>query len=262
MSDFRSPVLHAVYPFLFAVLLMLLVALAPRPATAEKQAPPRRPLLPIYNGLPPTPVSSTSEVRGARGVVEIGPVLQGDLLQHTIEIHNDSAAPWRLEDLTLCRGCMLDGASQAIAPGDVGHISFVVPTDALGGQTIESPIHAETGIDAPARIEITVRLQVEEFVALDPYRLWLKGAVGEPVEATVLVVPNDAYPFSIREIKTRKGVWFEHQLREIEHEGRKAYAIDVRNTRTKPGPYQDVLFVQTDHPQRPEFKIRIEGRIE
>ena len=34
------------------------------------------------------------------------------------------------------------------------------------------------------------------------------------------------------------------------------------NTRTKPGPYQDVLFVQTDHPERPEFRIRVEGRLE
>ena len=94
--------------------------------------------------------------------------------------------------------------------------------------------------------------------------MWLRGSASaaEPVTATCLVVPNEAYPFSITGIRTRRGVWFEHSLAEVEHAGRRAYEITLENTRTKPGPYQDVLFVQTDHPERPELRIRVEGRIE
>ena len=75
------------------------------------------------------------------------------------------------------------------------------------------------------------------------------------------MIPNEDYPFSITGIRAGTGVWFSTDYREIEREGKQGYEITVRNTRTKIGPYHDVLFVQTDHSARPEFKIRIEGRI-
>ncbi len=238
---------------------------APPDAVAQPELEPRKPGLPefrIYNGQPPKRVVGRSEIRGARGHITLEPVLQGDVVQHEVLITNDSEAPWALSNLRMCSGCMLDGVTKTIGPGESGAIGFVIPTDALGGQIVDGTIRATTGASAPATIEIGIHLEVREFAALHPYRLWLQGTAGDSIEETVIVVPNDAYPFSIREILTRKGVWIETAVRETEHEGRRAFAIDVRNTRNKPGPYQDVLFVQTDHPERPEFRIRVEGRIE
>ena len=96
----------------------------------------------------------------------------------------------------------------------------------------------------------------------DPYRVWLNGTTSESIEEPAIVGPSVDHPFEITDVRMRKGVWIETNWRKTEYEGRPAFAIDVRNTRDKPGPYQDVLFIQTDHPERPEFKIRVEGRIE
>lgn len=239
-------------------------------ATAPQAKPPAQPSagpgaprpFAVYNGAPPRRIVGRTTIEGGRGGVRIEPVLQGDVVHHEIRLVNTSEEPWQFEDLRMCSGCMLDGLTKSIAPGATGSLRFVVPTDALGGQTVEGTIRALTGAADPRELALDVNFEVREFAALHPYRLWLSGRVGEAIEETAIVVPNRAYPFTITGIRTRKGVWIETALRETEYEGRGAFAIDVRNIRSKAGPYQDVLFVQTDHPERPELKIRIEGRIE
>lgn len=216
----------------------------------------------VYTGAPPTRVYSKSRVEGAHTRVEIEPVLQGDFVHHRFVIPNETGETLELRLPKMCSGCMLDSYSKRIPPGLEGNISIVIPTDALGGRTIESTITAETGSPALPRIEIDVSLTIREFAQLSPYRVWLRGRPDDEIVETCVVVPNPDYPFEITGIRARKGIWFDHTLEAIERDGRKAWEIRILNTRRKPGPYQDVLFVQTDHPERREFKIRIEGRIE
>lgn len=216
----------------------------------------------FYRGVEPRRVESRSTITGAHTRYVFEPVLQGDLVHHVFVIPNDSQETLEIRSLRMCSGCILQSHSRQIERGLEGAISFVIPTDALGGQTIESAIVAETSNPERPRIVIDVSLHVREFASVSPYRVWLRGGSAEEIVETCLVVPNEAYPFSIKAIRARKGIWFSYSHREVVRQGRKAYEITIENTRTKPGPYQDVLFVQTDHPERPELKIRIEGRIE
>lgn len=217
----------------------------------------------LYLGMEPRRVHSSSRVTEATSRQALGAVLQGDVVHHTFRIPNPGAEEMEIRNLKLCSGCILGGYTRRVPPGLEGAISIVIPTDWLGGREIDGPITAETTAESLPRLEIRVSLTVREFAELSPYRIWLEGRPdpAHPLMATCLVVPNEAYPFEITGIRARKGVWFEHAWKEVEHEGRRAFEITVRNTRRKPGPYQDVLFVQTDHPERPEFKIRVEGRI-
>jgi hypothetical protein len=209
-------------------------------------------------------VFSKSIVREAESRHVLEPVLQGDEVHHVFRIPNPGPEPLELRDVNVCSGCIPAGHSQRIPPGGEGAIAIIVTTDWLGGSGISSPITAETSSPAMPHLTIHVELEVREFAALEPYRVWLRGSASapEPITATCIVTPNEAYPFSITGIRTRKGVWFEHAFTEIERDGRRAFEITLRNTRTRPGPYQDVLYVQTDHPERPELRIRVEGRIE
>lgn len=228
----------------------------------EEASPERRSLFNIYLGMEPKRVRSRSTIVNAHATVDIGTVLQGDLVAHEVMIANDTLEPIAIDNLKLCTGCFLESHSKEIRPGLKGSISFVIPTDALGGQDLASTITATTSSPDMPTLSIDVTAHVQEFAKLSPYRVWLKGAVGSEITATCVVVPNEAYGFSIEEVRARKGVWFEHSVVETQRDGVKAYEIKIVNTRTKPGPYQDVLFVKTDHPDRPELKIRIEGRIE
>ncbi|MGH0032649.1 MAG: hypothetical protein ACQGVC_22885 [Myxococcota bacterium] len=232
------------------------------PAGEPAPAPaPREPSLGIYLGKEPRTVESRSEVRGAHGSYRFEPALQGDLVRHDFFIHNPVGERLQVEKLRMCSNCAVVNASKVIEPNGLGRLTMVIPTDPLGGRTIESPIVIETDSESLPTITIDVHLEVREFAALSPYRVWLEGTAEEEIVETCLVVPNEAYPFEVTGIRARRGTWFTHSFEEVEHEGGRAWRITIRNTRTRPGPYQDVLFVQTDHPERPELKVRIEGRI-
>lgn len=231
--------------------------------SAEEAAPPPlRPPFPLYLGQPETRLRGTTVVDGTTATVALAPALQGDVVQHDLVIPNDRAEAIELTRVTACEGCILDGYTKTIAAGGRGRVSLLLLTDALGGQTIDGTARIETTDPERPRIDVAVRLPVKEFAALDPYRVWIVGKAGEPIVATCRIVPNADYPFTITDVKPRKGAWFDWALEAITVDGRPGYEITLTSTRQKPGPYQDVLFVQTDHPARPEFKIRVEGRLE
>lgn len=232
-------------------------------AWAEEDAaqPPRQPAVLYYTGIEQPPVRGRTEVAGRHAHVVLEPVLQGDVVRHDFVIPNPRPEPLVLRGVKACKGCILAGFTDEIAPNGVGRISILVVTDSVGGTTVAGTVRAET--DDPARpvIEIEIELPVEEFAALDPYRVWLRGRVGEPIVGRSTIVPNDAYPFEITGIKMRKGTWLDVDWRSVDAEAGRRYEITLTNTRTRPGSYQDVLYVQTSHPRRPELKIRVEGRI-
>jgi hypothetical protein len=189
------------------------------------------------------------------------PALQGDIVRHDFVIRNDSEEILEIHEVRGFPGCVVESYSRRIEPGLTGAISTLILTDSRGGEEIAGTLRARTSRADRPEITIDASLFVREFAFLSPYRVWLEGSTSEDLVGTCIVIPSRDYPFSITGIKARKGVWFTTSYREIEREGRKGYEITVRNTRKKTGSYQDVLFVQTDHPARPEFKIRIEGRI-
>jgi hypothetical protein len=226
-----------------------------RPSTAEERG------LRFYTGLETEPVYSSSPVDSSHSRYEFEPALQGDVVRHDFIIANDSEEVLEIEEVKGFPGCLVESYSRRIQPGLTGRISTLILTDSRGGEEIAGTIRARTSRENRPEIAIDTSLRVREFASLTPYRVWLEGPATQDLAATSIVVPNRDYPFTITGIKARKGVWFETSYREIESEGRRGYEITVRNTRNRPGSYQDVLFVQTDHPARPEFKIRIEGRI-
>ncbi len=211
--------------------------------------------------MPPRHVRSESVVTGERDAIVLDPALQGDVVHHTFVIRNEGAEELQLSDVALCSNCILEHVSQTIAPGSRGALSIVIPTDPLGGQVLRGPIRVTTNQPARPTLTIDFTLEVREFAAISPYRVWLSGPLGSEITATTTVTPNAEYPFEITGLRARKGTWFTYAHEAVERDGRRAFAITLRNTRQKPGPYQDVLFVQTDHPLRPEFKLRVEGRI-
>jgi len=233
--------------------------------TAAEEAPDPavgRPPFPLYLGLPVEPVRGVTRVEGAHASVVLPHALQGDVVQHAFVVTNDGPAPMQLSRVKACEGCILEGYAREIAPGRSGRIEVLILTDSLGGQTVHGTVRAETSDPQRPVLDIEATLPVDEFARVEPYRVWLTGTAGEKVVARCLIVPNEAYPFEITGIKTRKGTWFELSRAATTFEGRPAWEITLTNTRTRPGPYQDVLYVQTTHPRRPELKVRVEGRIE
>ncbi len=245
----------------FLCLSAALLATAPAGGEEGQSVPPRDRTLRFYKGLPVEPVYSRSFVDSPQSRYVFEPSLQGDVVRHDFVIGNDSPEVLEIDEVRGFPGCIIESYTRKIPPGLTGRISTLVLTDSRGGEEIAGTIRARTNDENRPEIAIEVSLLVKEFASLSPYRIWLEGSADQDLVATSIVIPNQDYPFRVTGIKTRRGVWFTTSYREIERQGRRGYEITVRNTRKKVGSYQDVLFVQTDHAARPEFKIRIEGRI-
>lgn len=246
-----------------AVWLCFLLVVSPLACKkTESSGNDRKRPLNFYTGQDVKPVYSRSRVEKAHSEYVFEPALQGDIVKHDFIIENDAMAPLELDDVEGCCGCFVESHTQKIPPGETGVISALLLTDSRGGEVIDGTIRAKTNDPARPEISIDVKMKVKEFADLNPYRIWLKGSVDEEIVEKCIVIPNENYPFNITDIKNRStGGWIDYSFEEIEKNGRKAYEITLKNTKETPGDYQDVLFVQTDHSARPEFKIRVEGRI-
>lgn len=250
--------------YLMTILCFLSLVIPATLAGCEKQEkhdPLMDQKLHFYKGLEIEPIYSQSKVESVHSRYEFSPVLQGDIVHHDFIIANDGDKALEITEAAGCCGLIVESYARRIEPGMTGKIAVLILTDSQGGQEIKGTISAKTADSARPRITIDVSIFVQEFAALSPYRIWLKGSPDQEIVEKCRVVPNEAFPFRITGIKVRKGVWFTYDFREVETDGKAGYEIMVRNTRKKIGSYQDVLFIQTDHPRRPEFKIRIEGRI-
>ena len=245
--------------FIAFATLMLAIANGATGESPKPQGPLAEPRpFDIYLGLEPKRIHSESPLSGTQTFPS---VLQGDHVHHVFSIENPTETPIEITEVQLCSGCMLASRSRIIPPGAEGHVAFVIPTDALGGQTLTGPVRVQTNHPDYPELVAHVFLEVRSFAEIEPYRIWLQGQSGESIEAETTILPNPDYPFEIRSIRARKGLWISWNLEEVVIDGRRGFRIRVSNTRRKPGPYQDVLFIQTDHPERPEFKLRVEGRI-
>jgi len=216
---------------------------------------------PFYKGLEMEPKYSKSVIDKIKNHYVFEPVLQGDLVKHDLMLKNNSATPLELKKVLSCCGSLVDAYTRKIEPGETGVISVVLLTDRYGGKEIHGTIRAVTNDPNRPEITIDISCEVKKFADISEHKIMLDGSIHQPIEGTSVVVPAEEYPFTITGIKPRKGIDIHYSYKEIQKDGKKGYLITAKNKRTKSGVIRDILFVQTDHPARPEFKIRVQGKI-
>jgi len=221
----------------------------------------KKEIYPFYQGLEIGPKISKSIIDKIKNQYTLEPVLQGDLVQHDFILKNDSKTPLELKKVRSCCGSLVDHYTRRIEPGQEGVVSVVLLTDRYGGQEIRATVLLTTSDAERPEISIELACFVKKFADISEYTIMLDGSLRQPVEGTSMVVPADNYPFTITGIIPRKGIDILYGYKEIQKDGKKGYEITAKNKRTKPGVIRDILFIQTDHPEKPEFKIRVQGKI-
>ncbi|MBI5897161.1 MAG: hypothetical protein HZB24_14550 [Desulfobacterales bacterium] len=111
-------------------------------------------------------------------------------------------------------------------------------------------------------MEVTVTGMVEQIAEIQPNRVFLEGAQGEPLSAEVVIVPNPKYPFGIKGLETQEGRGLKCELKEPCTAGAMRCVIQVENTQSEKGRFNDTIIVQTDNPLNPEIPIRVVRRIQ
>jgi len=126
---------------------------------------------------------------------------------------------------------------------------------------VNGTIRAETNDKDNPEIIIDISCPIKKIASISSHKIMLDGPYTKIIEGSSIVIPEDDFPFKITGIKPKKGLDITYSYEEIEEDGRNGYLITVKRTRKEIGIFRDTLFIQTDNPLRPEFKIRVQGEV-
>lgn len=125
--------------------------------------------------------------------------------------------------------------------------------------------YAQVYTNDPTRkvITLTLTFPVEKFADITPSIVRFNGTKGSVLKRQVKVVPGEKNPFTIVDSRTKDGRHIRYEIKEDTDPDseRPVYFIDVENTMTQAGSYQDVIYLKTDSELRPTLQIRVYGNI-
>jgi hypothetical protein len=223
--------------------------------------PEQRPKLNFYFGLPENPVYSKSVVESPKSSYVFDPVLQFDLVKHDFIIKNKSDHVLELKKVEACCGSLVEYHSPQIPAGKEGVIKTVLLTNRRGGEEIHGTIRAMTTDPKNPEWAIEISCFVKKFADISAYTIMLDGSLRGNLEGSSTVVPTPEYPFRIKGLKAKKGLDIVYGYKEIKQAGKKGYLIWAKNKRTVPGVIRDTIYIQTSNQSRPEFMIRVQGKV-
>ncbi len=101
---------------------------------------------------------------------------------------------------------------------------------------------------------------VTKFVTITPRVVRFNGNIGKEYKASVKIVPEEKFPFSIVDVSATRGQNIKYNLEDKRTGEEKAYILNIENQKNDAGAYYDVLVLKTDSPIQPEFKINVMAR--
>jgi len=137
----------------------------------------------------------------------------------------------------------------------------IVNTTSYAGRTLRKNIVVSTTDPQQPSVTLTISGTVEKFVDIKPKYVRLTGIVGQDISTLVSVIPVQKYSFKITEVNAMKGHDIQFALSEKSFPEGNGYEILVKNRKTEPGRYHDVLSLKTDSDIQPVVKVSIYGNI-
>jgi hypothetical protein len=102
---------------------------------------------------------------------------------------------------------------------------------------------------------------VEKFASIIPDRVRLSGYAENEIKATVKIIPEKKYPFTIKSSKAEKGEHIAFKLQENKKGDFIEYLVNIENTAKKQGRYFDTILLETDSSVKQTLTIKVFGNI-
>jgi len=150
------------------------------------------------------------------------------------------------------------GFDRIIPPGTEGKITLEMRTERYQG-TIHKRARLFTNDPEHPRVVIGMKGKVWTPVHIKPYRVYLKGILGEEVEKVVNLHGEKKEPLTVKIASVSIPDKVAVELLEIE-KGRR-YQLKVKNKITKEDVYRGQVKLTTNYPEKPELVIPILGSI-
>lgn len=100
---------------------------------------------------------------------------------------------------------------------------------------------------------------VEKFVSIVPRAISLRGFVGDPISASVSIIPEEKYAFKVTNAHAKNGKYIDVKLEEVKGANRPEYSLTVENIRKDEGRYSDLIILETDSTIKPNLDVRVYG---
>jgi len=110
-------------------------------------------------------------------------------------------------------------------------------------------------------INLSIMGAVEKLVTIRPKRVRLSGPAGEPINASVDIIPEKKYAFEIVEAKAKNGEYIAVSIKEEQRPGGIGYVLTIQNLKKDRGRYMDTIVLKTTSTIRSTIRIRVFGQI-
>jgi hypothetical protein len=204
----------------------------------------------------------------AAPVVDKGVVPRGELIRHAFEIRNEGTVPLAIAEVRPGCGCTVARFDESVTPGGKGLVEIELDTEAFTGPIAKS-VAVYTNDPSGARIQLTVKADVQPFVAVSPgyarHFLVLGAPPAEPVRQ--LVWATDGRNLSIDKVVSPAPQILAVARRATDLE-RAADGPEVQwvvETRLAPdapiGPIAGRVELHTNHPKEKVATVAVSGNV-
>nr|CBX29693.1 hypothetical protein N47_J06740 [uncultured Desulfobacterium sp.] len=145
--------------------------------------------------------------------------------------------------------------------GGEGKITISVNTAGYGGKSVKKNIVVYTNDKKKPKTYLAVRGIVEKIVDVRPNKVFLSGPSDKEISVSVVVVPEEKYPFNIKDVKAQNSNNIAVNLEKEKESNPKQYTLIVKNIATVKGKYYDWIIIRTDSSINNEIKIPVIGNI-
>jgi len=108
---------------------------------------------------------------------------------------------------------------------------------------------------------LTISGPVEKFVTISPKEVKLYGLAGNPIKATVQIIPEKKYAFRILEARAKYGKHIDFKLLEGKDSQIGTYVLMIENKKSAKGRYFDTVYLKTDSKIQPQINVNVFGNV-
>ena len=191
-------------------------------------------------------------------VIDVGEVKRGDKVRVNFDVRNGGDAELEITEVKPSCGCTVADFDARIAAGAAGRVRAVLDTRSFTG-AIAKAVTVFTNDPANPKIHLVIKAKIRQPVVARPGYARFMTVQGQATEASVQTVASPDRP-ELEVLAVKSPYPFLETSHARAEDG--AWRIELRLDPDAPaGPLADYVVVRTDHPDQPEVKISVSGRI-
>lgn len=199
-------------------------------------------------------------------VADLGSADRGQTVAHDFVLRNEGETPLEILEVRPACGCTVAEYDRVIPPGGTGKVHAELDTKGIEGAVAKS-ITVLTNDPANPRLQLTLRIRIEEYLAFNPgFARFVQGHGHPPGEVSNLLLSanfdglevekvSSPYPFMRAEVRPARP----DERRDGAAGNQYVLTVTVDYDEAPVGPLSSHVEVHTNHPRQPVARLPVSG---